>query len=122
MRPSGSSPLHGRSVHDGTRRDSGGPARDRREDRGPRTEDGTLTPQDVVDELRRRGSNYEPSTIRTHIVSRMCANAPTIMHAPTTTLKGLLAAAIDSDDLALDSVGTRSSMTARPTGACHGRL
>jgi hypothetical protein len=41
-----------------------------------RTEDGTFTPQDVVDELRRRGSIYEPSTIRTHIVSRMCANAP----------------------------------------------
>ena len=41
-----------------------------------RTQDGTFTPQDVVDELRRRGSSYAPSTIRTHVVSRMCAEAP----------------------------------------------
>jgi len=41
-----------------------------------RTVDGTFTPQDVIDELRRRGSSYAPSTIRTHVVSRMCANAP----------------------------------------------
>jgi hypothetical protein len=40
-----------------------------------RTADGTFTPQDVIDELRQRGSRYAPSTIRTHVVSRMCANA-----------------------------------------------
>ncbi|MDP9792451.1 hypothetical protein J2S43_000963 [Catenuloplanes nepalensis] len=38
--------------------------------------DGTFLPQDVIDELRRSGSTYADSTIRTHIVSRMCANAP----------------------------------------------
>jgi hypothetical protein len=31
---------------------------------------------DVVNELARRGSRYRPSTIRTHVVSRMCRNAP----------------------------------------------
>lgn len=38
--------------------------------------DVTFTPQDVIEELQRRGSRYKPSTIRTHIVGRMCANAP----------------------------------------------
>jgi hypothetical protein len=47
-----------------------------------RTVDGTFTPQDVIDELRRHGSTYAPSTIRTHVVSRMCANAPD-QHART---------------------------------------
>lgn len=32
--------------------------------------------RDVIDELRARGSRYRDSTIRTHITSRMCANAP----------------------------------------------
>ena len=41
-----------------------------------RASDGTFTPDDVVRELRRRGSRYAESTIRTHIVSRMCADAP----------------------------------------------
>jgi hypothetical protein len=41
-----------------------------------RADDGTFTPQDVIDELQRRGSSYTPSTIRTHVVSRMCADAP----------------------------------------------
>jgi hypothetical protein len=41
-----------------------------------RTLDGTFTPEDVVNELRRRGTRYRESTIRTHIVSRMCTNAP----------------------------------------------
>jgi hypothetical protein len=36
----------------------------------------TFTPQEVIDELLRRGTSYKPSTIRTHIVSRMCADAP----------------------------------------------
>lgn len=31
---------------------------------------------EVVNELARRGSRYRPSTIRTHVVSRMCRNAP----------------------------------------------
>jgi len=38
--------------------------------------DGTFSIQDVVAELRRRGSPYAESTIRTHVVSRMCADAP----------------------------------------------
>jgi hypothetical protein len=41
-----------------------------------RTGQKTFTPQDVIDELNRRGTVYKPSTIRTHIVSRMCADAP----------------------------------------------
>lgn len=36
----------------------------------------TFTPDDVVRELRRRGSSYAESTIRTHVVSKMCSNAP----------------------------------------------
>ncbi|GGN96519.1 hypothetical protein GCM10010112_87820 [Actinoplanes lobatus] len=35
-----------------------------------------FTLQDVLTEMRRRGSRYAESTIRTHVVSRMCANAP----------------------------------------------
>lgn len=38
--------------------------------------DGTFTVEEVVDTLRRRGSKYKASTIRTHVTSRMCANAP----------------------------------------------
>lgn len=41
-----------------------------------RSADRSFSPQDVVDELARRGSDYSPSTIRTHVVSRMCSNAP----------------------------------------------
>jgi hypothetical protein len=41
-----------------------------------RTGSDVFTPQDVIDELARRGSPYAPSTIRTHIVSRMCRDAP----------------------------------------------
>jgi hypothetical protein len=41
-----------------------------------RTADGSFSPQDVVEELRRRGTNLAESTIRTHVVSRMCFNAP----------------------------------------------
>lgn len=44
--------------------------------------DGTFTPQDVIDELRRRRSSYAASTIRTHVVSRMCSNT-TDNHAVT---------------------------------------
>ena len=35
-----------------------------------------FSPQDVVDELRRRNSPYKESGIRTHVTSRMCGNAP----------------------------------------------
>jgi hypothetical protein len=41
-----------------------------------RTTDGTFSVDDIVTELHRRGSAYAESTIRTHVVSRMCANAP----------------------------------------------
>jgi hypothetical protein len=53
-----------------------------------RAADGTFTPQDVVDELRRRGSTYAVSTIRTLVVSRMCATRPTTMSGPTTISNG----------------------------------
>lgn len=36
----------------------------------------TFTPDDVVRDMRPRGSSYAESTIRTHVVSRMCSNAP----------------------------------------------
>lgn len=36
----------------------------------------TFTPAEMVDELQRRGSRMAPATIRTHVVSRMCADAP----------------------------------------------
>jgi hypothetical protein len=35
-----------------------------------------FTPDDIVREMRWRGSRFADSTIRTHVVSRMCANAP----------------------------------------------
>ena len=35
-----------------------------------------LSAQDVIGEMLRRGSAYKESTIRTHVVSRMCANSP----------------------------------------------
>jgi hypothetical protein len=38
--------------------------------------DGTFTPEDVIDDLRRRVSTYAPSIIPTHVVSRMYATAP----------------------------------------------
>jgi sirohydrochlorin ferrochelatase len=38
--------------------------------------DGTFTVEDVLRELRARGSRYKESTIRTHVTSRMCGNAP----------------------------------------------
>ena len=41
-----------------------------------RTGRSTFTPQEVVDELASRKSGYAESTIRTHVVSRMCADAP----------------------------------------------
>ena len=41
-----------------------------------RTGSDTFTAQDVVDQLNRAGTSYAESTIRTHVTSRMCANAP----------------------------------------------
>jgi hypothetical protein len=38
--------------------------------------DGKFTLADVIAEMRARGSRYAESTIRTHVTSRMCANAP----------------------------------------------
>ncbi|MGI5503997.1 DUF7669 domain-containing protein [Lentzea sp. CA-135723] len=38
--------------------------------------DGTFSPDEVIRLLRRAGSRYPDSTIRTHVVSRLCANAP----------------------------------------------
>ena len=36
----------------------------------------SFTPQEVLDHLRASNSPYKSSTIRTHIISRMCAEAP----------------------------------------------
>jgi hypothetical protein len=41
-----------------------------------RSEDGTFSLANVISELRRRRSVYEESTIRTHVTSKMCRNAP----------------------------------------------
>lgn len=35
-----------------------------------------FSPAEVIQELRRNGSVYSDSTIRTHVVSRMCGNSP----------------------------------------------
>jgi hypothetical protein len=43
----------------------------------------------VTTELEHRGSQLAPSTIRTHIASLMCANAP--HHHGTTYYEGILA-------------------------------
>lgn len=41
-----------------------------------RSADGTFLLEEVLAEMRRRCSRYAESTIRTHVTSRMCANAP----------------------------------------------
>ncbi len=41
-----------------------------------RTGSDTFTAQDVIDQLNWAGTSYTESTIRTHVTSRMCANAP----------------------------------------------
>lgn len=38
--------------------------------------DGKFTIGQVVETVRASGSGYRESTIRTHVISRMCANAP----------------------------------------------
>jgi hypothetical protein len=35
-----------------------------------------FSPDDIIREMERMGTRYAPSTIRTHVVSRMCVNAP----------------------------------------------
>lgn len=39
-----------------------------------RAADSTFTIEDVISELRGRGSRYPDSTLRTHVASRMCTN------------------------------------------------
>ena len=41
-----------------------------------RTSRDTFSPAEIVKEVRSQGSDYQESTIRTHVVSRMCADAP----------------------------------------------
>ncbi len=41
-----------------------------------RSADRTFSVAEVVAEMQRRRTRYAPSTIRTHVVSRMCVNAP----------------------------------------------
>lgn len=38
--------------------------------------DGSFTVGEVIDEARRQGSTYKESTIRTHVTSRICVDAP----------------------------------------------
>jgi hypothetical protein len=45
-----------------------------------RSSDSTFTVEDVLNELHRRGTRYADGTIRTHVVSSMCADAP-VNHA-----------------------------------------
>ncbi len=35
-----------------------------------------FTVQDVLEEMQAKGTSYKVTTIRTHITSKMCANAP----------------------------------------------
>ena len=41
-----------------------------------RSPDGSFTPVEVIEEMRRAGTRYAESTIRTHVPSRMCGDAP----------------------------------------------
>jgi hypothetical protein len=45
-----------------------------------RTGDAYFSPQEVIDFMRHAGTEYADSTIRAHISSRMCINAP-VHHA-----------------------------------------
>jgi hypothetical protein len=53
-----------------------------------RSADGTFYVADVVRHLRASGSDYAEPTIRTHVTSRMCADAPDHHAKPTTTSSG----------------------------------
>ena len=35
-----------------------------------------FTPQQIIDEMKQRGTSYAESTIRTHVTTRMCRDAP----------------------------------------------
>lgn len=39
--------------------------------------DNTFSPAEVIHRMQRMGTDYSESTIRTHIVSKMCHGAPT---------------------------------------------
>lgn len=41
-----------------------------------RTSRDAFSPAEIVKEVRLQGSGYKESTIRTHVTSRMCADAP----------------------------------------------
>jgi hypothetical protein len=41
-----------------------------------RTGSEVFSVRDVVDEMKSRGTSYAEATIRTHVTSRMCGNAP----------------------------------------------
>lgn len=41
-----------------------------------RLDQDVFSPADVVREMQRHGTAYSQSTIRTHVTSRMCADAP----------------------------------------------
>jgi len=41
-----------------------------------RSPDGSFTLMQIIAELRRTGTRYAESTIRTHVTSRMCADSP----------------------------------------------
>ena len=41
-----------------------------------RTQSEVFSVEDVVNEMRARGTSYQEATIRTHVTSRMCGNAP----------------------------------------------
>jgi hypothetical protein len=41
-----------------------------------RSETDVFSVSDVVNEMRARGTSYQEATIRTHVTSRMCGNAP----------------------------------------------
>ncbi|MFL5759982.1 MAG: hypothetical protein ACJ789_09595 [Thermomicrobiales bacterium] len=36
----------------------------------------TFTPQQIIDDMQKRGSRYAESTVRTHFTARMCGDAP----------------------------------------------
>lgn len=42
--------------------------------------DGTFSPADIVHRMEKMGTSFSESTIRTHVVSRMCHQAP-VNHA-----------------------------------------
>ena len=41
-----------------------------------KSSNGEFTLEEVLSAMRRRGSQYAESTVRTHVTSRLCANSP----------------------------------------------